>query len=93
MGENGLRKRDFLKAAMLGAIGGPVFAQDQDLFGIKVPKALMQFIPAKPLSIATTKPMPIEKGLQSRRYNAAKVRGCSPQKRQSTNLYCRDWWP
>jgi lysozyme family protein len=54
MGENGLRKRDFLKAAMLGAIGGPVFAQDQDLFGIKVPKALMQFIPAKPLSIATT---------------------------------------
>jgi hypothetical protein len=31
MGENGLRKRDFLKAAMLGTIGGPVFAQDQVL--------------------------------------------------------------
>ena len=54
MGEDGLRKRDFLKAALLGSIGAPVFAQDQDLFGIKVPKTLMQFIPAKPLSIVTT---------------------------------------
>ncbi len=54
MGENGLRKRDFLKAALFGSVGAPLFAQDQDLFGIKVPKALMQFIPAKPLDIATT---------------------------------------
>lgn len=54
MGENGLRKRDFLKAALLGLIGGPAFAQERDIFGIKVPNSLMQFIPAKPLSIATT---------------------------------------
>ena len=54
MGENGYRKRDFLKAAFLASFGVPVFAQDQRIFGVKVPKELMQFIPAKPLNIAMT---------------------------------------
>ena len=54
MGENGYRKRDFLKGALLASFGAPVFAQDQRLFGVKVPKELMQFIPAKPLNIAMT---------------------------------------
>lgn len=54
MGGNGYRKRDFLKAALLAAFGAPLLAQDQRLFGVKVPKELMQFIPAKPLNIAMT---------------------------------------
>jgi lysozyme family protein len=52
MGGNGYRKRDFLKAALLASFGAPAFAQEQRLFGIKIPKQLMQFIPAKPLNIA-----------------------------------------
>lgn len=54
MGNTGFRKRDILKAALLATFGAPVLAQDQSLFGIKVPKQLMQFIPAKPLNIALT---------------------------------------
>lgn len=54
MGGNGYRKRDFLKAALLASFGAPLLAQDQRLFGVKVPKELMQFIPAKPLNIAMT---------------------------------------
>ena len=54
MGDTGFRKRDILKAALLAAFGAPVLAQDQGVFGIKVPKQLMQFIPAKPLNIALT---------------------------------------
>ena len=51
---NGLRKRDILKAALLAAFGAPALAQDTNLFGVKIPKQLMQFIPAKPLNIALT---------------------------------------
>jgi lysozyme family protein len=54
MGGNGYRKRDFLKAALLASFAAPVFAQEQRLFGLKIPKELMQFIPAKPLNIAMT---------------------------------------
>ncbi len=54
MGRNGYRKRDFLKAGLLASFGAPLLAQDDRLFGIKVPKQLMQFIPAKPLNIALT---------------------------------------
>lgn len=52
MGGTGYRKRDFLKAALLATFGAPVFAQEQRLFGVKLPKQLMQLIPAKPLNIA-----------------------------------------
>lgn len=38
----------------MAAFGAPVLAQDQSVFGLKVPKQLMQFIPAKPLNIALT---------------------------------------
>ncbi len=54
MSESGFHKRDILKAALLASLGAPVFAQDQRLFGVKIPKELMQFIPAKPLNIAMT---------------------------------------
>lgn len=54
MGGSGFRKRDILKAALLASFGAPVFAQDTNVFGIKVPKQLMQFIPARPLNIALT---------------------------------------
>ena len=54
MDRNGLCKRDILKAMVLAPLAAPAFAQDQKLFGIKVPKQLMEFIPAKPLNIAMT---------------------------------------
>ncbi len=54
MDEDGFQKRDILKAVLLVSFGSPAFAQDQNLFGIRVPKQLMQFIPAKPLNIALT---------------------------------------
>lgn len=54
MGGNGYRKREFLKAALIGTVGAPLLAQDQRLFGVKVPKELMQFIPVKPLNIVVT---------------------------------------
>ena len=54
MGESGFHKRDILKAALLATFGAPAFAQDTNLFGVKIPKQLMQFIPAKPLNIALT---------------------------------------
>lgn len=54
MGDTGFRKRDVLKAILLASFGAPTLAQDQNIFGIKVPKPLMQFIPAKPLNIALT---------------------------------------
>jgi lysozyme family protein len=54
MGGSGLQKRDLLKALIFAPLAAPAFAQDQKLFGIKVPKQLMEFIPAKPLNIAMT---------------------------------------
>jgi lysozyme family protein len=54
MGGNGYHKRDFVKAALLASFGAPLFAQEQRLFGVKVPKELMPFIPSKPLNIAMT---------------------------------------
>jgi lysozyme family protein len=54
MGGIGFDRRDLLKAALLAPLATPAFAQEQRLFGIKVPKQLMQFIPAKPLNIAMT---------------------------------------
>ena len=54
MSGGNLRKRDFLKAALLASFSGPALAQDQRVFGIKLPKELMRFIPGKPLNIAMT---------------------------------------
>jgi lysozyme family protein len=57
MGEQGFQKRDFLKLALLastGILGVPVLAQDRRLFGVKVPKEILDILPAKPLNIATT---------------------------------------
>ncbi|MBL0924091.1 MAG: hypothetical protein IBJ12_06435 [Sphingomonadaceae bacterium] len=54
MSGSGLQKRDLLKVLMFAPLAAPAFAQDQRLFGIKVPKQLMEFIPAKPLNIAMT---------------------------------------
>ncbi len=54
MEQGGFQKRDILKAALLASFGTPLLAQDRSLFGVRVPKELMQFIPAKPLNIAMT---------------------------------------
>ena len=54
MGFDRLRKRDFLKVALLASLSAPLLAQEQRVFGIKLPKELMRFIPAKPLNIALT---------------------------------------
>lgn len=54
MGGSGLQKRDLLRALIFAPLAVPAFAQDQKLFGIRVPKQLMEFIPAKPLNIAMT---------------------------------------
>ncbi len=57
MDEQGFQKRDFLKLALLastGILGVPVLAQDRRLFGVKVPKEILDILPANPLNIATT---------------------------------------
>jgi lysozyme family protein len=43
-----------LKVLLLAPFGTAAFGQDQRLFGLKIPKELMQFIPVKPLNIAVT---------------------------------------
>ena len=54
MGENRLSKREILKALLLASFAAPAFAQDRSLFGVKLPKELMELVPAKPLNIAMT---------------------------------------
>jgi lysozyme family protein len=50
------RKRDFLKLALLASTGmlaaAPLLAQDRRLFGVKLPKEILNILPAKPLNIA-----------------------------------------
>ncbi len=64
MQEDGFKKREILRMALLAPLGAmtarSAAAQSDSIFGVPVPRRLLDFIPAKPLNIART----VEKVIQ-----------------------------
>ena len=51
MTENGIRKRDLLKAGIFASLAAPSWAQSERLFGARVPKELLRLLPTEPIDI------------------------------------------